>query len=378
VALADTRTAIGAVGELLRSQLTARTTAAAVDVGRPEAAVAAAGPKFNLFLFQVEIDGHLRQHPLDQGQQPPFWLVLHYLLMAIDETSESDSTDSHALLGEGMLALQELNFLRPPATATALTDNPEALKITFDLGDAELLSKVMQGTDERYRVSVPFQIRPVMIAPGEPPSYALPVLSVGPADDEGVTVLPSIGACLTGIEPESFEVGAELSFTGIGLSSAISLICFGDTCIFVTAAPAGELRAVVPVDTTLSAGSYAITAARETPGGRRITSNAVLGHLLPTVTGAAHGALTDDGTGDFFGTLTINGIRLGGPDDSIYVGFYADGEIVRLLEPTGVVAQNPLIVNVDIDNALPPRIYRIVLRVNGAQAPNAPSVDWSP
>jgi hypothetical protein len=378
VALADTRAAIGAVGELLRSQLTARTAAAAVDVGRPEASVLAAGPKFNLFLYQVEIDAHLRQHPLDQGQLPPLWLVLHYLLMAVDDTRESDSTDSHSLLGEGMLALQELNFLRPPATSVALTDNPEPLKITFDQGDAELLSKVMQGTDERYRVSIPFQIRPVMIAPGEPPSYALPVLTVGPADDEGVTVIPSIGACLTSIEPESFEAGDELSFTGIGLSSALSLICFGDTCIPVTAAPAGELRAVVPVDTTLSAGSYAITAARETPGGRRITSNAVLGHLLPTVMGAVHGPLTDDGTGNFFGVLTINGIRLGGPDDSIFVAFYADGEIVRLLEPTGTANQIALNVNVDIDDALPPRDYRIVLRVNGVQAPHAPDVDWLP
>ena len=377
MALADSQGAIGAVGELLRSQLSARTSAASVDVGRPESSVTTDGPKFNLFLYQVEIDGHLRQHALDQGQQAPLWLVLRYLLMAVDGSRESDSTASHTLLGEGMLALQELNFLSPPATSVALTDNPEPLKITFDQGDADLLSKIMQGTDERYRISVPFQIRPVMIAPGEPPSYALPVLTVGPPDDEGVTVIPSIGDCLTGLTPERFEAGDELTFTGVGLSSALSLICFGATCYPVTAAPAGALKTVVPDDTTLSPGSYAITAARETAGGRRISSNAVLGHLVPTVIGAAPGALTVAGSGDVFGPLTLTGVRLGGPDDSIFVGFYADGETALLLEGAGVAAQNTLTVNVPEDDALPPGDYRIILRVNGAQAPHAPQVDWS-
>ena len=70
-----------------------------------------------------------------------------------------------------MSALHELSFLRldplvAPDVRLALENNPEPLKLTFDESSAELLSKIMQGTDERYRLSVAFQVRPVMIVPG--------------------------------------------------------------------------------------------------------------------------------------------------------------------------------------------------------------------
>src|SRR5688572_1681983 len=141
MALSDSKTAIGAVSELLRGQLIARTAATTVDVGRPETAAGGSGPKFNLFLYQVAVDGFLRHQPLDEGQQPPLWLVLHYLLTAFDTGSESDSINAHNLLGDGMLALQELNFLYP--TVVALSENPEPLKITLDSADVELLSNIM-------------------------------------------------------------------------------------------------------------------------------------------------------------------------------------------------------------------------------------------
>jgi hypothetical protein len=47
----------------------------------------------------------------------------------------------------------------------ALQDNPEPLKLSFDETTAELISKIMAGTDERYRLSMAFQVRPVMIVP---------------------------------------------------------------------------------------------------------------------------------------------------------------------------------------------------------------------
>ena len=36
---------------------------------------------------------------------------------------------------------------------------PEPLKLSFDGAGVDLLSKVMQGTDERYRLSMAFQVR---------------------------------------------------------------------------------------------------------------------------------------------------------------------------------------------------------------------------
>jgi len=62
-----------------------------------------------------------------------------------------------------------VNFLQPTAAATdPLRDNPNELKITFDAATVELLSKLMQGPDQRYRCSAAFQVRPVLIVPAEP------------------------------------------------------------------------------------------------------------------------------------------------------------------------------------------------------------------
>lgn len=361
---------------MLRAQLTARTSVGTIDVGRVEAATTTDGPKFNLFLYQIDVDGHLRNTPLDAGQRAPIWLALRYLITAFDIDRDSDSVEAHRLLGEGMLALEELNYQRP--AALALADNPEPLKITFDDGDVELLSKVMQGTDERYRVSAAFQVRPVMIAPGAPPSYAPLVLSVGQPANEGVLVLPSLGAVLTEVEPETIEAGATLTLRGEGLSSAIQWVCLGTSQFPVTGAPDGALVTTIPGSTGLSPGSYPVTVARELPSGRLFASNARTVTLQPTLATAAPVLpLTNDGSGNFHGDLTLTGNRLGGPTDTLFVAFWRDGDVALMLEAVGVAAQNTVTVTVPLEAALPPGAYRIILRANGAQAAVTPEVDWS-
>src|SRR5205814_4597122 len=171
MSLAASSEAIGAVSELLKVQLAARTGITAVAVGRPEDASKAAvvgGGCFYLFLYRIGIAGNLRNRPLDGGQAPPEWLVLHYLLTAFDGP-ESDSTVAHKLLSRGMLALNTMSVLRPDATITALSSSPDPLRISFDEADVEMLSKIMQGSDEKYRVSAAFQVRPVMIASTDAP-----------------------------------------------------------------------------------------------------------------------------------------------------------------------------------------------------------------
>ena len=376
MALADSRSAIGAVGQMLQAQLANRTSVGIIEVGRVESAASTDGPKFNLFLYQLDIDGYLRNTPLDAGQRPPVWLALHYLLTAFDMGRDSDSVDAHNLLGEGMLALEELNYQRP--ASAALADNPEPLKITFDPSDVELLSKIMQGADERYRVSAAFQVRPIMIAASEPPSYAPLVLSVGPPADEGVVVIPSLGPVLTEVEPDAFEAGDTLILRGEGLGSAVSLVCLGDTPFPVTAAPAGTVQTMIPVDTGLSPGAYPITVARELPSGRLHGSNALSATLQPTLaTAEPMLPLTDDGSGNLHGDLTITGTRLGGPTDTIFVAFWRDGDVALMLEATGIATQDSLTVSVPVDESLPPGPYHIILRANGTQAQTTPEVDWS-
>lgn len=374
MALADSKAAIGTVSELLQTQLTGATTATTVDIGRPEAAAGAGGRKFNLFLYQVDIDGHLRNQPLDEGQAAPIWVVLHYLMTAFDSGKESDSIAAHKLLSEGMLALHELNFIRP--TSNALKDNPEPLTVTFDVTDSELLSKIMQGADEKYRVSMGFQVRPVMIAPGVEPSYALPVTSVGPPEEPGVVVIPSLGPRLDAIKPESFEAGDTITLSGGDIGTEIDEIRLGAAAFGVTAAKPGEIKATIAAATDLSPGSYPVTAVRGLPGAQTMASNAILGHLLPTLATAVPGALTNT-AGMVRGPLTLTGHHLGKPTDSIFVAFYRNGSVARMLEATGAAAQNALAVTLDTEAAIPEGDYFIILRVNGEQAKKAIEVSWT-
>jgi len=374
MALKDSKQAIGAVSELLKSQLTLETIANTVDIGRPEEVSATNCPKLNIFLYQIDFDGQLRNHPLDEGQRAPLWIVLRYLLTAFDISKESDTSDAHELLGEGILALNEMNFIEP--SVLALADNPEPLKITFDRADSELLSKIMQGSDEKYRLSAAFQVRPVMIAPSVSPRYALPVKTVGSPAEEGVAIMPSLGPKLESVKPEKFTQGETITLTGIDIGTVIEEVRLGNIRFPVIAAKTGEIQALINPNPELSAGSYPITVIRTLKGGQIIISNAVLGTLLPTVTNATSGALTES-AGLFSGNLTLTGELLGGPDDSIFVAFYRDKKIALMLEGAGALDQTTLTVNVDSDNALPPGDYFIILRVNGAQAANAPMVDWS-
>ncbi len=371
--LADSIHAIGAVSAYLKSKLVSKTSASNVELGRPEEIPTSNSFQFNLFLYQIDIDGQLRNQPLDEGQAMPVWLVLHYLLTAFDTTRESETIAAHNLLGEGILALQTMNFIEPDLAA--LTDNPEPLKVTFDQADSELLSRIMQGSDEKYRLSTAFQVRPVMLVPAIEPRYSLPVKTVGQPGAEGATVLPSLGPKLETISPEKFAAGETLTLTGLDIGTDIEEVRLGTTGFPVTAARPGEIQALISPDTTLSAGSYPVTAILRLAGGRELSSNALLGHLLPELVTASPGALTVQG-GKLYGNLNLSGKHLGGPDDTLFVAFYRHGKIRLMLEATGTAAQTALTVVVDEEHALAPGEYFIILRVNGEQATHAPLVNW--
>jgi hypothetical protein len=380
--LLSTRDAIGAVSETLRSQLefyvlkTAPGSLTAVTVSRPEvAANNETAPKLNLFLYQIDFDPHLKNHSLDEGQPPPLWLVLRYLITAYDAGNDSDTIPAHALLGKGLACLQTMNFLNP--VVPALSDNPEPLKLSFDSSDVELLSKVMQGSEEKYRISAAFQVRPVLIAPDVPPDYAPLVLTVGPPGAEGVAVLPTMGPVLTQITPSRFEIGATLEFAGDGINGSIESVLIGSMELPVIAAREGAIKILIPNVPTVSAGYLSACVARRLPSGRQQTSNPLFVSLMPTLMTAAPGVLTLNSENLLFGSITLTGERLGGIDDVIFVAFYRDGVVALNLEATGTVLQNTLVANVLTTHGLTPGNYHVILRVNGAQATLMPEVDWT-
>ncbi len=401
MALADSGRAIGAVTKLLREHLIRR--GFAVSVGKPEvAATTDTAAKVNLFLYEATFDPSLRNISLHGDQPAPLWLSLKYLLTAFDDGESSDSPAAHELLGRGLSALQDLNFLALDAgVATdvrlALENSPEPLKITFEQTPADLISKLMQGTDEKYRFSVAFEVRPVMIAPGEPPRFSL-LLGVDYTQTppaiigfEGVqrAVLASLGPRLSLVDPPSFEPGDVINLLGDDLhlgglecwlaSVPLSVIAQHANRMTVRverqfSAPATE--GPIAAGGVLSAGEHPLQVRQLLPGGRYRSSNLLIGRLRPVVSG---------GSVSGAGALTIVGNLLGTPDDDVLVAVQQDGRVLRLLEappPTGAPPAMTLVPAPDQKSltvsgfaaAMGAGEYQLVVRVNGQQARVSPAV----
>ncbi|MDM0004340.1 Pvc16 family protein [Variovorax sp. J22G73] len=391
MALVDSGRAIGAVTRLLQDHLIRR--GFDVSIGKPEdAAGNNANAKLNLFLYETGFDPHLRNHSLHSGQPAPLWLVLKYLLTAFDRGEDSDSADAHELLGRGLGALHELNFLAldaavAPAVAQALENNPEPLKLSFDDSGVELLSKIMQGTDERYRLSVAFEMRPVMIVPGTDPASSLlvgvdyettPNTVIG-GEGVQVDVQPTLGPTLERVEPEAFEAGDTLTLFGDDLNGGDLEAVLDGVVLTVTGRRPDRLQvkaegspAVTPVadGTVISAGEHPLTVRRRISPTRTRSSNLVAARLLPTLTGAAMAG----------GDLTLSGNLLGTDADDVIVALLRNGVAVRQFDTvvaSGAPAVPPWQQTLTVPGvaaAVGAGVYRVVLRVNGQQARSSPDV----
>jgi len=391
MAAADTSRAIGSVTLLLRDHLIRR--GFDVSVGRPEEAAGNnGGPKLNLFLYEVAFDPHMRNVELRRGDPPPLWLILKYLLTAFDEGDDSDSAAAHELLGGGLSVLQELSILRLvapviPSVQAALQDNPEALTLGFDEGSVDLLSKLMQGGDERYRLSMAFQVRPVMIVPPSPTQSSLlvgidyttaPNTIIG-IDGVSIDVAPTMGPVLTRVEPAAFEAGTTIELFGDDLNGTNIEVALGDQQLTITDRRPDRLQVTVegspgtPIadGTSLSAGELGLTVRRRLSPTRVRSSNVQLAKLLPTVASATMvGA-----------DLRVTGRLLGhGPaepdtDDVVVVLFKDDGSVKRQFDVVAPAStQNQLTIPGVGGAGLPAGNYLVIVKVNNQQARFAPQV----
>jgi hypothetical protein len=388
MSLADSGRAIGAVTHLLQDHLIRR--GFDVTVGKPEdAASNESNTKLNLFLYETTFDAHLKNVQLRRSEPEPLWLTLKYLVTAFDVDEDSDSAAAHELLGRGISALYELNFLSldglaAPDVRLALENNPEPLKLTFDDTSPDLISKIMQGKDERYRLSVAFQMRPVMIVPGTEPHYSLlvgvdstttPPTIIG-EDGVHIDVLPTLGPRLDRAEPIAVEAGQPFTIFGDDVNEASLEVRLGQVPLTVQSRrvdrlnviadgdPEGNPQGPVASGSAISAGERPLVLRRQITPTRTRSSNVLLMRLLPMVSTATVAA----------GDLSITGLLLGTDSDDVVVAFYQNGKTVRLFDTVTTSPNQQTLGVAGVADAVPSGAYRAVVVVNGQQARVSPPV----
>ncbi len=397
--LVDSSRAIGEVAELLRTHLTAR-SGLNVTVGRPEPPNpdTSVNPRFNLFLYEASHEGTLRNLPLDPQQNPPLWLAVRFLITAFDEEGESDSIAAYRHLGDGLRILHELNYVSldglNAAGRQALENNPEPLKITFADASSSLLSTLMQGSDEKYRFSMAFEVRPVMIAPREESSYGLLVgidYSSEPSTEIGrdgvrIEVFANLGMRIDEVDPALGTAGIDVTLSGENLETDNVVARLGPVELPVISVRPGAVRITLDPATingsSISAGSHPLTLVKKLPAGRERSSNLRAFDLLPTVTSVAPLTFsrTDpaDSTSPLAGEFRIDGTFLGSATDDVFVALHNGSRAVAvfddLRDPPGVPAQTQRVVSVPESLAIPAGTYRVIVSVNGQQARQSPEL----
>ena len=388
MALEDSGRAIGAVTQLLQDHLIRR--GFDVTIGKPEDAAANdSNIKLNLFLYEAAFDAHLKNVQLRRAEPEPLWLVLRYLVTAFDAEEESDSAAAHELLGRGLSALHELNFLSldglvAPDVRLALENNPEPLKLTFEDTPPDLISKLMQGREERYRLSVSFQMRPVMIVPGTEPHYSLlvgvdntttPATIIG---EKGVhiDVLPTLGPRLDRADPAAVEAGEAFTILGDDVNESSLEVMLADVPLTIVSRrvdrlnviaegdPGGNPQGPIAAGAAISAGEHPLLLRRQITPTRTRSSNVLLVRLLPTVATAAIAA----------NNLAITGLLLGNDSDDVVVALYQNGRTVRLFDVVSTSPDQQTLGVAGVGGSVPPGSYRVVVLVNGQQAKVSPAV----
>jgi len=404
--LADTSRAIGAVTEALKERLESpsRGTGKPVSVGRLDQS-SGSGEHLNLFLYEINFDPHLKNTSLNEGEKPPVWLVLKYLLTAFESTTDSDSPDAHKLLGAAIRAIQQDDLLKLDGLAIdtdPLAPNPSSLFVTFDESTSDLVARLTQGTDETPRLSIAFQVRPVMIAPSEPGDYSLLVgvdytqpPTVLQKDYVGLDVIPSMGAVIDRIEPKGFELDEEVTIFGTDMHITNLTVILGSVELGVTMQQPDRLKfkvndAVITA-AGISAGSYPVTVALTLSGtGKKRKSNAVMGNLVPTVSSAlpnipppaipvANTVTTIAAAPPIpkraHARIDITGKLLGKDTDDVIVAFYRNGKVEKMFDALtfpNAPAQTALRFTIPAADAVTAGDHNLIVIVNGQQSPMSP------
>jgi hypothetical protein len=312
-----------------------------VTVGPPDKArEGRKDAQLNLFLYQIAPDAAWRNRDLPgrvkpgESAPPVLAIRLNYLLTAFggeDDTlgTHQDDLVAHQLLGSAMRRLHDRPELpRELENAVGLNrfpvPQPEPPRVTLQPLTPDEVTRVWSGLQSPCRLSVAYEVAPVLIESARPTRSAPPVLSRGDAPgpggtpaDPGFPATPSAPpATITALRFPPGQAGVRLGDTlrveGTGLDRVNLLELRHPTLPIVKVAeptydPATkELTWAVPDDPAgWPAGLWTLAVARAPdpadPVRREFTSEAVAMPLLPEIVLAAgtHPRLVAerDGTG---------------------------------------------------------------------------------
>jgi hypothetical protein len=196
-----------------------------------------------------------------------------------------------------------------------------------------------------------------------------------------------MGATLSEILPRGFEVGDEVTLRGTDLHLSNLSVSLGTVELPVVMQRPDELRfkvdPVIIAASGISAGSYPVKVVQTLTGtGKKRKSNALIGNLVPTLnTAVVVGAVTVNGgpPRTALATIDLTGVLVGEDSDDTIAALYRDGAVVKMfdeftLPPGPPPAQTARRLTMAAGDAVPAGDYKIILIVNGQQAPLSPSV----
>lgn len=326
--MSDAR-AIEAVTETLRSLVDSGVKAVAsgantvthppheVDVTAQEALV-------NLFLFQTQIDGSLRNElpagvgPGETGE-PALPLVLRYLLTPF--VPGGDDLQAHRLLGGALQALHS----RPVLTRTELADiapysdvsrQVDTIRITWEPFEEKDIFSLWSVFQTPYRLSTVLEVRAVLIDSRRVPRTAPPVLTRS-ADGRGPQASPGLDSGtvrLDGVRYPSGQpaarvndavevVGANLSAIGAVRLTHLGAGTVVDVSLPAQAATPASVRFAVP--SGIPAGISAVTLLAGSPAAELPSGPGYLA-VAPTVTSPLPASVARDGAGNAVVSLTAS------------------------------------------------------------------------
>jgi uncharacterized Zn-binding protein involved in type VI secretion len=341
--------AIAAVTETLSNLIQA-----AVDEADPGSKVVTMPPdevaghgteaRLNLFLYQTDVDGSLRNEdsldlrPGETGD-PGVPLVLHYLITPY--VPGGHDPIAHRLLGAAIRVLHDhpvlgREELRGARTHSNVGEQLDRIRITWQPLEEKDIYSLWSAFQTPYRLSAAFEVRVVLIDSELPVRAGVPVLSrgrddVGPVADASTdSPFPALTAAVAVDGQTAARVGEQVTLRGINLTAGTVNVVLTHPLV----------NGPVPVE-LLSAGSTEVRFALSSPnavypaglwsaglelstgtGDARVvmTTNEVALAVAPTVTAGLPARLSRDAGNDVLVELTFVPAPLPGQQVALLFG----------------------------------------------------------